>query len=165
VQRYVTRHVATHVVEAAGIASGPICLTLLAVDPPAMAGVSFGDGPRPAHRLVVTAAVQVDIAPEQVVSAQLLDVSIDGAYVAIGTTHEVGGLVRFSFTTEDSDTPRIAYGRVVRYVNLRDGTGIGIRFTQHNDAFADWIARVRADSPSEQLRALSALRDPVIRLR
>ena len=130
-----------------------------------MARVSFGDGPRPAHRLVVTAAVQVDIAPDRVVSGQLLDVSIDGAYVALGTTQELGGLVRFSFRTAGSDATCIAYGRVVRFVNLRDATGIGIRFTQHNAPFGAWIAQVRDESPSEQLRALSGLRNPVIRLR
>jgi hypothetical protein len=130
-----------------------------------MAGVSFGDGPRPAHRLVVTAAVQVDIAQDRIVAGQLLDVSIDGAYVALGTTEEVGGLVRFSFTTTDADETCIAYGRVVRYVNLRDSTGIGIRFTQHNPPFATWIALVRDESPSEQLRAVSGLCSPVLRLR
>jgi hypothetical protein len=130
-----------------------------------MASVSFGDEPRPVHRLVVTAPVQVDIAPDRTVSGQLVDVSIEGAYVAMATTDEVGGGVRFTFGLEGSTDVCIAYGSIVRFVNLRDSSGIGIRFSQHNPPFAQWIARVRDASPSDQLEALNAMRNPVIRVR
>ena len=130
-----------------------------------MASVSFGDEPRPVHRLVMTAAVQVDVAPDRTVSGQLVDVSMEGAYVAMSTTTEVGGLVRFAFGLEGSTDVCIAYGRVVRFVNLRDSSGIGIRFTRHNPPFAQWIARVREAPPSDQLVGLTAMRNPVIRVR
>jgi hypothetical protein len=114
---------------------------------------------------VVTAPVQVDIAPDRTVSGQLVDVSIEGAYVAMATTDEVGGGVRFTFGLEGSTDVCIAYGSIVRFVNLRDSSGIGIRFSQHNPPFAQWIARVRDASPSDQLEALNAMRNPVIRVR
>jgi hypothetical protein len=130
-----------------------------------MASVSFGDEPRPVHRLVVTAPVQVDVAPDHTVSGQLVDVSIQGAYVALATTNEVRGLVRFTFGLEGSTDVCIAYGSVVRFVNLRDSSGMGIRFSQHNPPFTEWITRVREASPSDQLEALNAMRRPVIRVR
>ena len=130
-----------------------------------MAGVSFGDEPRPPHRLVVTAAVEVDIGHERTAAGQLLDISIQGAYVAIASTEVGGGLVRLTFGLEGSTEVCIAYGRVSRFVNLRESSGVGIRFTQHNPPFAAWIARVRSGSPSEQMEALTSMRSAVLRLR
>ncbi len=130
-----------------------------------MAGVSFGDEPRPAHRLVVTATVQVDVAPDTIVGGQLLDVSLQGAYFSVRTTAVVGGLVRFSFGTAKQDARCIAYGRVARAVILRESTGIEVRFNQHNAAFEAWIDRVRNDSPTTQVEAIEGMVDAVLRLR
>ncbi len=130
-----------------------------------MAGVSFGDEPRPAHRLVVTATVRVDVAPDEIVAGQLLDVSLLGAYFSVHTTSALGGLVRFAFGTAGEHARCIAYGRVARTVAQRDSTGIEVRFNQHNAPFATWIDRVRDASPTTQVEAVESMLEPVLRLR